>query len=97
MLVFWKSEGAIINTIFTIAGYTYGPLLGLFLIGLFSSIRLKEKWVPVVCIVAAVITWLLQLFSIQFWQFDFGFMNIAVNALLTVVLLWCIQEKKYVG
>ena len=49
------------------------------------------------CIVAAVITWLLQLFSIQFWQFDFGFMNIAVNALLTVVLLWCIQEKKYVG
>ena len=96
VLVFWKSEGAIINTIFTIAGYTYGPLLGLYMMGLFSSIRLKEKWVPVVCILAAVITWLLQMFSIQFWQFDFGFMNIAVNALITIFLLWCIQDKKYV-
>jgi Na+/proline symporter len=97
VLAFWKSEGAIINTIFTIAGYTYGPLLGLYMLGLFSSIRLKEKWVPVVCILAAAITWLLQMFSIQFWQFDFGFMNIAVNALFTIFLLWCIQYKKYVG
>ncbi|MBI5915512.1 MAG: sodium:solute symporter, partial [Bacteroidetes bacterium] len=46
VMAFWNSQGAIINSIFKIAGYTYGPLLGLYLTGLFTTIDLKEKWVP---------------------------------------------------
>ena len=53
VLLFWNSQGAIINTIFKIAGYTYGPILGLYLTGLFSKITMKEKWVPLACIGAA--------------------------------------------
>jgi len=93
VMAFWNSQGAIINTIFKIAGYTYGPILGLYLTGLFSDIKLKEKLVPLACIGAALITWLLNMLFINSFNFDFGFMNILVNALLTVLFLVMIKRK----
>ncbi len=93
VMSFWYSKGAIINTIFKIAGYTYGPILGLYLTGLFSKIRFRERWVPVACISAAFFTWLLNGYFIRAFQFDFGFMNIFVNALLTIIFLIVIRKK----
>lgn len=93
VMSFWNSQGAIINTIFKIAGYTYGPILGLYLTGLFSKIKMKEKLVPIACLSAALITWLLNMFFIWQFHFDFGFMNIFVNALLTVLFLIIIKKK----
>jgi Na+/proline symporter len=93
VMSFWNSQGAIINTIFKIAGYTYGPILGLYLTGLFSKIKFKEKWVPVACLSAAFITWLLNMFFIREFNFDFGFMNIFANALLTILFLIIIKAK----
>jgi Na+/proline symporter len=93
VMAFWSSQGAIINTIFKIAGYTYGPILGLYLTGLFSNIQLKEKWVPLACVGAALITWFLNMFFINAFNFDFGFMNILVNALLTILFLVLIKKK----
>lgn len=97
VMAFWNSQGAIITTIFKIAGYTYGPLLGLYLTGLFSKISIHEKWVPLACVSAAFLTWLLNIYFIYQYQFDFGFMNILVNALLTIIFLICIKMKKNVN
>jgi len=96
VMSFWNSKGAIINTIFKIAGYTYGPILGLYLTGLFSKIKMKEKWVPVACVLAAFFTWLLNEYFIKAFHFDFGFMNIFVNALLTILFLIIIKKKSNV-
>ena len=93
VMAFWNSQGAIINTIFKIAGYTYGPILGLYLTGLFTSLKMKEKYVPVACISAAVVTYLLNEYFVRSFNFDFGFMNIFVNALLTIVFLYIIKKK----
>jgi Na+/proline symporter len=93
VMSFWNSKGAIINTIFKIAGYTYGPILGLYLTGLFSKIKFKEKLVPVACLSAAFLTWLLNGYFIKAFHFDFGFMNIFVNALLTILFLFIIRKK----
>ncbi len=93
VMAFWSSQGAIINTIFKIAGYTYGPILGLYLTGLFSKIKFKEKWVPLACISAAGFTWMLNEYFIRVFQFDFGFMNIGVNALLTILFFFLIKRK----
>jgi Na+/proline symporter len=93
VMLFWNSQGAIINTIFKIAGYTYGPILGLYMAGLFSKIKMKEKWVPVTCIAAALATYLLNEYFVSAFNFDFGFMNIFVNALLTVLFLIVIKKK----
>ncbi|MEO5581264.1 MAG: sodium:solute symporter, partial [Saprospiraceae bacterium] len=94
VLMFWNSHGAIINTIFIIAGYTYGPLLGLYITGFFTNLQLKEQWVPLACISAAGITFLLNIFFTRFIQFDFGFMNIFVNALLTILFFILIRKPK---
>lgn len=93
VIAFSNSQGAIISLLFKVAGYTYGPLLGLYLLGMFSKINLKDKWVPVVCITAALTTYLLNDYSILKFQFDFGFMNIFVNALLTVSGLFLIKKN----
>ncbi len=93
VMSFWNSKGAIINTIFKIAGYTYGPILGLYLTGLFTKIKFTEKLVPFACITAAIITWLLNGYFIKRFNFDFGFMNIFVNALLTIIFLYIIKKE----
>jgi len=92
VLAFWNSQGAIINTIYKVAGYTYGPLLGLYLTGLFSGIRLREKRVPFVCVSASLLTWWLNWLFIRAFNFDFGFMSIFVNALLTILFLYIIKR-----
>jgi Na+/proline symporter len=90
---FSNSQGAIISLIFKVAGYTYGPLLGLYLLGMFSKVQLKDKWVPFVCITAAVSTYILNEYAINTFDFDFGFMNIFVNALLTVLGLLMLKKN----
>ncbi len=95
VMAFWSSHGAIINTIFKIAGYTYGPILGLYLTGLFTTIQLRDKWTPVACVLAALLTWVLNGLFISLLNFDFGFMNILVNAVLTILFLWVIQKKAH--
>ena len=93
VMAFWNTEGAIINSIFKIAGYTYGPILGLYMTGLFTKIRMKEKWVPLACVLAPVATYLMNEYFLWAYHFDFGFMNILINALLTVLFLLFIKKK----
>ena len=52
---------AVISSLFTAAGYTYGPLLGLFAFGIFSRKSIKDKWVPIIAIVSPCFTWLVKL------------------------------------
>lgn len=47
-----NDSSAVIDLVFLIAGYTYGPLLGLFFVGIFTKIQLKDKWVPFIAVVA---------------------------------------------
>ncbi len=55
------NDKAIIDTILMVAGYTYGPLLGLFFLGIFTDIRIKDRWVPFVAILAPFVTHCLKL------------------------------------
>ncbi len=81
-LYYWNTE-AVINLIFRIAGYTYGPLLGLFIFGLFTRIPVRDKWVPIVCLAAPMITWFIESFSKEKLQIDVGFLLILINGAIT--------------
>ncbi len=94
IMIFSGSRGDVISLIFKVAGYTYGPLLGLFLFGMFSSISVKDKWVPLVCILAPVATYVLSIYLKNSFNFDFGFISIAINGLLTIIGLMIIKQKK---
>ena len=93
IMLFSSSRGDVISLIFKVAGYTYGPLLGLYLLGMFSKITIKDIWVPIICILAPVVTYMLSIYFKHAFNFDFGFMNIAVNALLTIIGLLLIKKK----
>ena len=82
------NDNSIITTIFMIAGYTYGPLLGLFALGIFTKIDINDKYVPVVAIVAPVLCYLLNRI------FPFGFALIIVNGALTFLGLLLISKRK---
>tara|TARA_R110000868_G_scaffold196650_1_gene442620 strand:+ start:1004 stop:1282 length:279 start_codon:yes stop_codon:yes gene_type:complete len=92
-MLFSHSKGDVISLIFKVAGYTYGPLLGLYLFGMFSKINVKDKWVPVICVLAPIATYALSLFFIKGYNFVFGFINIAVNAVLTIIGLILLKRK----
>ncbi|MCK5677100.1 MAG: sodium:solute symporter [Flavobacteriaceae bacterium] len=93
IMVFSGSRGDIISTIFYVAGYTYGPLLGLFLFGMFTKIKIKDNLIPIVAILAPILTYLLSVYLKSSFDFDFGFFNIAVNASLTIIGLLIIKKS----
>ncbi|CDF79692.1 sodium/iodide co-transporter [Formosa agariphila KMM 3901] len=97
IMVFSQSKGNVISLIFKVAGYTYGPLLGLYLFGIFTKIKVKDTAVPFICIVMPMVTYLLNHYFILLFDFDFGFMNIFVNAFLTVICLILYRDKKNIN
>ncbi|MFL5763424.1 MAG: sodium:solute symporter [Bacteroidia bacterium] len=96
VIVLYKlvNNDAMINNIFTWAGYTYGPLLGLYAFGLFTKMGVKDPFVPYVCIVSPVICIFLNEFSKEmFFGYKFGFEMIILNGLITFIGLWFIRKK----
>ena len=93
IMIFSNSKGDVISLIFKVAGYTYGPLLGLYMFGMFTKITIKDKWVPVICLLAPILTYGLSEYLKNIFNFDFGFVNIAVNAGLTILGLLIVKRK----
>ncbi len=93
IMAFSGSRGDIITTIFYVAGYTYGPLLGLFLFGMFTKIEVKDNLIPIVAILAPMLTYLLYIYFKNAFNYDFGFFNIAINAFLTILGLLIVKKR----
>ena len=88
---------ALISKLFTIAGYTYGPLLGLYFFGLYTKRKVRDRWVPVVAVLSPVLSYLLSQNSERlFWGYKFGFEILIVNGLFTFLglLLLSLNIKK---
>lgn len=91
------NNDAIINTILSIASYTYGPLLGLFAFGIFTKTRINDTLTPVICILAPVICYLLSMNSKDwFGGYEFGHEILILNGLLTFFGLLLLRKKEKV-
>lgn len=89
------NQKAIIDSILMLAGYTYGPLLGLFTLGFFTKLNLNDKLVPLVCIIAPVMTYLLaNTFKSVLGDYQIGNELILINATITIILLSLVQKKR---
>lgn len=75
----------VISATFQIASYTYGPLLGLFSFGIYTKIKVKDKFVPIVCILSPIITFALVNYIETNFNYKFGFENLLLNGLITFV------------
>ncbi len=89
------NDDSLINNLFKAAGFTYGPLLGLFAFGMFTKYSIKDKWTPAVCISAPIISYILDVNSREWLGgFEFGFSILMVNGLLTFLGLYTIRERR---
>lgn len=89
------NDQSVIETIFTVAGYTYGPLLGLYSFGLFTKLKVKDKLVPWVAMFSPIICYILNIYSeILLGGYQFGFELLILNGLITFTGLYLIKEKR---
>ena len=85
---------SLIDTLFDVASFTYGPLLGLFCFGLFTKRRTRDVWVPVVAIASPVICYILKTNSEAWFNgYKFGFELLIINGLITFVGLLAMSKK----
>jgi len=88
------NDRAVIDKLFTVAGYTYGPLLGLYAFGLFTKLKVKDKFVPLVAIISPLICYILSDYSQQWlWGYKFGFELLIINGMITFAGLLLIGNK----
>ncbi len=79
-------DGSVINAVYTVASYTYGPLLGLYCFGILSRRRPRDRWVPVICVLSPLLCLLLATHSeAWFGGYRIGFELLLINALLTAL------------
>lgn len=84
-----------IDAVYKLASYTYGPILGMFAFGLCCKRKVREKWVPLVAVLAPILSYILQAHSEQwFGGYRFSYELILVNALLTVAGMCLLIRKK---
>jgi len=92
------NEKSVIDAVLNVAGYTYGPLLGLFSFGLFTKLQVRAKLVPVVCVLASMLSYFISSNSEKWLDgYKIGFEILIINGLLTVLGLFLIsdfQKKK---
>ncbi len=94
MLVFKVlNNKSIIDAVYTIVSYTYGPLLGMFAFGLFTHRKVKDKMVPWLAILSPIICYGLNLISTTVFNYPLGYELLIINGLLTFIGMWLYSER----
>lgn len=84
---------SVIDAIYMIASYTYGPLLGLFVFGLFTKKHPRDKYVPYICILSPLICFATDYLVKQYTGYAFGYEMLMVNGTITFFGLWAASIK----
>ena len=96
MVIIFKliNDNSMIGLILKLAGFTYGPLLGLFAFGIFTKYKVKDKLVPFICIAAPVVSYIIDKYQESiFGEFKIGLELLIINGLITFFGLWLIRKK----
>lgn len=91
----YVSSTSLIDAIYTMVGYTYGPLLGLFAFGLFTRCRVADRWVPYICVASPLLCLAIDVLAQLLWSYHFGYELLMLNGLLTFVGLWASSNLKF--
>ncbi|HJX72317.1 MAG TPA: sodium:solute symporter [Bacteroidales bacterium] len=88
------NNDSVINSVFTMAGYTYGPLLGFYTFGLFTRRKVRDRWVPLIAVLSPAICYVISSHSQQwFGGYTFGFELLILNGALTFLGMTFLQRQ----
>ncbi len=90
---YFIANESVIAKIFTFANYTYGPLLGLYAFGLFTKTKVRDKFVPYICIASPFLTYFINLSCLKYFNFDFGFALLILNGIITFTGLFIVKKR----
>ena len=93
------NDDSVIQTVYKVASYTYGPLLGMFCFGIFTKKQVRDRWIPIAVIAAPVITWIIDVNSVAWFNgYQFSHERLILNAALTALgMLLLIKPSKKQG
>lgn len=94
LLIHHIGQNNVLDTIYKAASYTYGPLLGMFFIGLFTQIKLRDEFVPFVCILSPIVSMLVEYMLKQYYNYTVGYEILLFNGFITALGLWCLSLGK---
>ncbi len=84
----------IINSLLQVSTFTYGPLLGLFSFGIFTTYQIKDKWVWIIAILSLIFTYILNKNAVHWFNgFVFGYEILILNGIFTFIGLYLIKKK----
>ena len=87
------NDESVISALFKVAGYTYGPLLGMYAFGLFTKWKIKDHLIIPVVLLAPILSYILQLKAPDWWGFHFGFELLIVNGALCFLGMLLIRKR----
>ncbi len=86
---------SVIDAVYRLASYTYGPILGLFSFGLCCKAPVRDKWVPMAAVAAPLLCLVLDLNSVRWFNgYHFSYEILLMNAVFTIIGLCCLIRKK---
>ena len=95
VVFYYLNNDSAINAVYSLASYTYGPILGMFIFGMAVKRPVRDRWVPVVCVLAPAICYVLQTNSEQwFGGYQISFELLIINAVITAAGLALLIKKK---
>ena len=87
------NDDSVIQTVYKVASYTYGPLLGMFCFGIFTKRQVRDRWIPIAVILAPVITWIIDVNSAEWFNgYVFSHERLILNAALTALGMICLLK-----
>lgn len=90
---YYISDSDAISAVYTLASYTYGPILGLFVFGMVCKRPVRDRWVPLVCVLAPVLSWVVIRVLDRFTGYQTGFELLLINAAFTIVGLMLLSRR----
>ena len=84
----------LIDAIYILVSYTYGPLLGLFAFGLFTKYQVTDRWVPYFAILSPILCYVLDVLAQQLWGYHFGYELLMLNGAFTFAGLYVTRKKE---
>jgi len=93
LVLFVASNEAVVNLVYRLAAYTYGPLLGLFFFGILTKYKIKDRATPYIAVGAPLLCLIINLLGKKFFGFDLGFTLLIINGALTFAGLWLFRKR----
>lgn len=85
---------SVIDALYTIVSYTYGPLLGMYVFGLFTKRKTVDKAIPLIAIAAPIICFFINLLTVRLFNYAFGYEILLLNGMITFAAIWIASYKK---